>query len=398
MKKTMFFVTACAILTACDSTQPQFQVTGCIEGAQDSMLYLEANTLEGIQKIDSVRLGANGSFTFSADAPTYTYEGDSLAGKQTKFCPEFYSLRIANKIINFSVDSTETITFKAKYGTMSSDYTVEGSENSQKIKEITLLQQKVQADIIAIEKNQDLLPGDMIDSVRNTIKAYKENIKQKYIFVDPSKPYAYYAVCQYLTDIQGSFQLFNPLTDRTDIRCYATVATSWDYNYPDAPRTQQICNMSIRGMENTATPQQKVVEVDESKVSETGIINVSLPDLNSNIRNITDFKGKVVMLDFTLYGAKESAERTRILRDIYNKYHDKGFEIYQVSLDEDIHFWKSSVEYLPWICVHETNGTATRTYGVSNLPTYFIINRNNEIVGRSGLMEGTLEEQIQKEL
>ena len=104
------------------------------------------------------------------------------------------------------------------------------------------------------------------------------------------------------------------------------------------------------------------------------------------------------MHDFTLYGAKESAERTRILRDIYNKYHDQGFEIYQISLDDDIHFWKSSVEYLPWICVHETNGTATRTYGVSDLPTYFIIDRNNEIVGRSGLMEGTLEEQIKKQL
>ena len=120
MKKTLFFVTACTILAACDST-PQFKVTGSIEGAQDSILYLEANTLNGIQKIDSVRLGADGKFSFSADAPIYIYEGDSLAGKQTKYCPEFYSLRIANKIINFSVDSTETISFKAKYATMSSD-------------------------------------------------------------------------------------------------------------------------------------------------------------------------------------------------------------------------------------------------------------------------------------
>ena len=395
MKKTTFFITACTFLAACEST-PQFQVTGCIEGAQDSILFLEANTLNGIQKVDSIRLGADGKFTFSADAPIYTYEGDSLAGKQQKFCPEFYSLRIANKAINFSVDSTETITFKAKYATMSSDYTVDGSENSQKIKEINLLLQKVQKQVVDIEKNQDILPGDMIDSVRNIIKNYKETVKQKYIFVAPAQAYAYYAVCQSFTDLQGTFQLFNPLTDRTDIRCYATVATSWDYNYPDAPRTQQICNMAIKGMENTATPKEQIVEVDDSKVSETGIINVSLPDINSNIKSLSDLKGKVVMLDFTLYGAKESAERTRILRDIYNKYHDQGFEIYQVSLDEDIHFWKSSIEYLPWICVHETNGSATRIYGVSDLPTYFIIDRNNEIVGRSGLMKGTLEEQIKK--
>lgn len=47
MKKTIFFVAACTILTACDNT-PQFKVNGCIEDAQDSILYLEANTLNGI--------------------------------------------------------------------------------------------------------------------------------------------------------------------------------------------------------------------------------------------------------------------------------------------------------------------------------------------------------------
>jgi len=397
MKKTAFFIATAAILSACNST-PQFKVEGNIEGAQDSMLYLEACTLDGIQKLDSTKLKADGSFSFSADAPVYKSSNDSVKDETIKFCPEFYALRIGNKIINFSIDSTETVTFKAKYETMESDYTVEGSENCQKIKEINLLQQKVQKKIIALEKNEDMYPGDIIDSLNSTIEDYKETIRQNYIFKDPSKAYAYYAVCQSITDLRGTFQLFNPVTDRKDVRCYATVATSWDYNYHDAKRTEQICNMAIKGMDNTATPQQQVIDIDESKVSETGIIGISLPDINSKIRSLSDLKGKVVMLDFTMYGAKESAERTRILRDIYNKYHDRGFEIYQISLDDDIHFWKSSVEYLPWICVHETNGTATRTYGVSNLPTYFIIDRNNEIVGRSGLMEGTLEDQILKQL
>lgn len=395
MNKITLSIIAGVILSACDSTTPKFHVEGNIEGAQDSMLYLEANTLDGTQKIDSVRLKADGSFSFSANAPIYTSE-DSIETNRIMYCPEFYSLRIGNKSIPFSVDSTETITFKAKYETMGTDYTVEGSENSLKIKEILNLQQKVQQAIIDIEKNKDLYPGDMIDSVRNCINAYKEEMKQKYIFTDPAKAYAYYAVCQRITDLYNTFQLFNPLTDRNDVKCYAAVATSWDYNYHDAPRTQQLCNMAIKGMDNTATPQQKLVEIDNTKISETGIIGINLPDINSNIRRITDFKGKVVMLDFTLYGAEASAERTRILRDIYNKYHSQGFEIYQISLDEDIHFWKSSVEYLPWVCVHETNGTATKTYGVVNLPTYFLIDRNNELFGRDVLMEGTLEDQIKK--
>ena len=41
------------------------------------------------------------------------------------------------------------------------------------------------------------------------------------------------------------------------------------------------------------------------------------------------------------------------LRDIYGKYHDRGLEIYQVSVDPDEHFWKTQTAALPWISVHD---------------------------------------------
>ena len=102
------------------------------------------------------------------------------------------------------------------------------------------------------------------------------------------------------------------------------------------------------------------------------------------------------MIDFTMYGAKESAERTRLMRSLHEKYHEQGFEIYQISLDEDLHFWKFACENLPWVCVHETNGTTTNIYNVKNLPTFFLVNRNNEIVVRSDFMEGSLESNLLK--
>ncbi len=83
-------------------------------------------------------------------------------------------------------------------------------------------------------------------------------------------------------------------------------------------------------------------------------------------------------------------------RFLYNKYKNKGFEIYQVSLDDDIHFWKCSCENIPWICVHETNGTAVNLYKVTKLPTYFLINRSNELVKRSDDVKTSLEDEIKK--
>ena len=384
MKKILtLIVTGAMMLAACDKA-PKFQVEGTIEGAKDSMLYLTLNGLEGAQRLDSVKLKEDGTFSFKVTAPTES--------------PEFYALQIGGHVINFAVDSTENITVTAQLPTMERDYTIEGNESSQKIKEISRMQQEVQTKIVAFEKNMDMLPGDQRDSIEHVLTTYKEQMKINYIFADPTSAAAYYAVCQSITDLGGTFMLFNPLTDRTDVKCYATVANAWDNAYHDAPRTQQLCNMAIKGMDNTAAPQQKVLDVDESKVSETGIIDINLPDINSKMRSIKDLKGKVVLLDFAIYAANGSSERTRLLRSLYEKYHAQGFEIYQVSIDQDMHFWKFSCENLPWVCVHETEGLVISTYNITDIPTFFLVNRDNEIVLRSDFMEGTLEDNIQKML
>ena len=384
MKKILTIIAVGAMmLVACDKA-PKFQVEGTIEGAKDSMLYFTQNTLDGVQKLDSVKLRENGVFSFKAVAPTEA--------------PEFFALQIGGHVINFSVDSTESITITAQLPTMEKDYTIEGNESSKKIKEISRMQQEVQTRIVAFEKNENMLPGDQRDSIQNTLNTYKEQMKMNYIFTDPTSAAAYYAVCQSITDLGGTFMLFNPLTDHNDVKCYATVANAWDATYHDAPRTQQLCNMAIKGMDNTAAPQQKVLDVDESKVSETGIIDINLPDINSKMRSITELKGKVVLLDFVIYAANGSSERTRLLRSLYEKYHAQGFEIYQISIDQDIHFWKFSCENLPWVCVHETEGLVISTYNITDIPTFFLVNRDNEIVLRSDFMEGTLEDNIQKML
>lgn len=381
MKKYAMMAVVGLLLGACESA-PKFRVEGSIGNAEDSVLLLSHCTLDGVQKIDSVRLGKGGEFAFAVDAPTD--------------CPEFYTLSIGRHIINFAVDSTETLTVKAALPRMESEYEVEGNESSKKMREIVVMQQRTQARLVEVERDEGMLPGDKVDRIESILNEYKERMKHDYIFVNPASAYAYYAVCQSLTDLRGTFMLFNPLTDRGDVKCYATVATAWDGAYPQAARTQQLCNMAIKGMDNTAAPRQRALEVDESKISETGIIDINLPDIGSKMHSVRELKGKVVLIDFTLYGAKESAERMRLMRSLYEKYHAQGFEIYQISLDEDIHFWKYSCENLPWVCVHETDGTATRLYGISNLPTFFIVNRNNEIVVRSDFMEGSLESNLQK--
>ena len=382
MYKITFFIVIATIISACSANKTH-NVSGKIENAADSMLYVEASTLEGIKTVDSVRLKSDGDYAFSVEAPTES--------------PEFYNLRIGNERIPFSIDSTEQITITASLPDFSKNYMVEGNESSKKIKEMYGMQIKLQKQIVDLEQNKDMFPGDIVDSINSLIATYKEIVKEKYIYPNPANASAYYAVCQSLTDLQGTWFLFNPLTDRDDVKAYAAVATAWDCYYPDADRTIQICNAAIKGLDNTATKKAEPIKsIGGKTVEETGIIDVELPDIKNRIQKLTSLKGKVVLLDFTVFGAPDSPERTRMLRTLYDKFSSRGFEIYQVGLDDDIHFWKSSVEYLPWISVHETNGMATNAYAVSSVPTFFLINRENEIVLRSDFMKGALEDNIEK--
>lgn len=127
------------------------------------------------------------------------------------------------------------------------------------------------------------------------------------------------------------------------------------------------------------------MEIDPSIIKEADIIDVELKDLRGNVRRLTDLKGKVVLLDFTVYNNAMSAAHNLALRELYNKYHAQGLEIYQVALDADEHFWKTSADNLPWVCVRDANGiysTYVNLYGVTALPTVFVVGRDNVLNAR----------------
>ena len=89
-----------------------------------------------------------------------------------------------------------------------------------------------------------------------------------------------------------------------------------------------------------------------------------------------------MLIDFTAYGSAESGARNLLLREIYDKYASQGLEIYQISLDADEHYWKTAAANLPWICVRDGNGvysTNVAVYNVRQVPSIFLINRNNEL-------------------
>ena len=372
MKKTFSSLCLCtlalmaAMLTSCNNKK--FHINGTVTEAKDSVLYLENMSLDGPVVVDSVKLDDKGAFSFSGKAPD---------------APEFYRLRIAGQIINLSVDSTETVDVKASYPSMATGYTVDGSAECATIRELALKQIDLQNRVIAVQNNPNLGYDLTRDSIGMLVAAYKEDIKRNYIYKAPMRASSYFALFQTL----GNMLIFNPRENADDVKVFAAVATSWDTYHPDALRGKNLHNIAIEGMKNVRIMRNKMAaqNIDASKVNVSNIIDISLLDNQGNRRSLTDLKGKVVMLDFHVFGSNGSTKRIMEMRELYNKYHDRGFEIYQVAFDPDEHFWKTQTAALPWISVRDPQGLQSQNlaaYNVSSIPTFFLIDRNNEVKKR----------------
>lgn len=359
-------IVALATLCCCQK-QGKFTIAGTITGAADTTLYLERMTLDkGPVAIDSIRLKEDGAFSFERD---------------TMPAPEFYRLRIGQQFINLAIDSTETVTVEACLDSMSFGYRVSGSGECDTLRLLCLKLANLEREArrISADRNYTIQERDaMIDTL---IANYKTEVKRGIIQNNYGAAYSYYACFQSI----GGQLIFNPMQYKSDLAWLRAVANWWNDRYPNDARTQNLAKIIESCRKNLAQPRQLVIDLDDERVRQLGIIDMTFPDIRGRERKLSDLQGKVVLLDFTAFSMEGSRERTLLMRELYDKYHDRGFEIYQVGLDANKHFWQQRSEALPWVSVYCEDGVQSdmlMLYNVQQLPCYFLIDRNCDLQAR----------------
>lgn len=355
----MFFLSAC-------NNSSDFTVKGVVAGADGQLMYLENVGISNVVTLDSIKLAPGGKFKFTEKRPEY---------------PDFYRLRLNNQLINFAVDSTETISFVADAGTFATSYSVEGSENSKAIKAITLAQLDANQAISRLRKEYE---DKMISDTTYRMKvlaaadAYKE-VARKYIYSAPMSTAAYFALFQQIDGL-----LFFDLYDRKDVKAYGAVATSYNHTYPESPRSKHLYNLTLQSMKVLRA--QRPVDYSNVETKEISFLDIELPDVRGEVVKLsTVAPGKVVLVNFTAYQTEWSPALNMALGELYTKYHDQGLEIYQVSLDSDFHFWRNGASNLPWVTVHDPQSVYSQVaglYNVKQLPALFILDRKGNLVKR----------------
>ncbi len=345
MRKNSVILLTCLVLAAlvgC-SKQERFTIEGNVSEAAGKMLYLDQMGVSKTVAIDSVRLKKDGHFRFKQARSQY---------------PELYRLRLDKQILIVAIDSTEQLHVTAQADSLSFDAVVVGSDKTLQITELRKSLQEA--------------------TTAEALTAHKQKASEV-ILRDPRSIVAYFALLQHKN---GQF-VFN-LADKQDRVYFAAVATAWHAFMPDSEHAKKIYGIVDETIRNERKFEQAQAMQAFIEESDNAFLDITLPNENGKEQSLSTLRGKVLLVDFSMISMQQGKAYIFELRELYNKYHAQGFDIYQVSVDDDIRLWEESAVNLPWVTVHSDADSrqCLRTYNVQAIPTHFLINKKGEVIGR----------------
>jgi peroxiredoxin len=374
--KILSCAAALALAVSCGRTA---KITAVVADAPSSDVIVKLLDVNRFEVLDTVALDETGKLTYKVEVE--------------KGQPEFIYLfrgetRIASLILNAGDNVTVTADTTGKY-------TVEGSEESVKLAEVEREYSAVLSRMTALAYRIDeavnpeyamelrsQLGKEYVSYYRSRVKYVMENSRS--LSVVP----IFYQV------LGAELPLFGLATDAIHMK---NAADSLALVYPDSKYVKALRKESDRRF-GFLELQNRIVTAGEISYPE-----IELPDTKGQKRKLSEVDAKVIMLAFwTAEDAAQKMFNLDILKPVYEEFHSKGFEIYQVSLDVDKGLWAQVVkeQQLPWISVCDSRGAASEyaaIYNLPALPAFFII-ANGELVDGSVIDENSLRSIIRKYL
>lgn len=140
-----------------------------------------------------------------------------------------------------------------------------------------------------------------------------------------------------------------------------------------------------------AYPGRKLLQTIESLRSvNVGAIapDIDLPTPDGQTIKLSSLRGKYVLLDFWASWCGPCLREVPNLKEIYKQYHDKGLEIYGVSLDDDREKWTNSIEQheIHWIHVSSLKGwkcPVVARYNITGIPQMYLLDKEGKIIAQN---------------
>lgn len=375
-KLVLASLTLLMALTSCQSSK--VKISGRFVGTEAKMVYLEQSTVLDQQIIDSVALNQEGSFVLQ------------LEGVDAEN-PTLYHILFDNNRIPLLLKGGDHVSVNS-VGNALRNYTVEGSEESELLHTFnaSFVEGIVKLNNIMSKLSASGLSDDERHALAVEYTKVKNDIKRSqlgFIVEHKDRIAAIYALYQRLPN---DANLFN---GDSDVIYYRTVAEALAESYPNSHYLPLLRSQIAR-----MDAQISLL----SQVKETNFPEITMPDMYGKNQSLSSLEGKLILLHFWSAAVGNSNAVNADLKDIYAKYKDQGFEIYQVGVDTSKAVWVNAVQeqQLPWISVSDLRGessSAVGAYNVQKLPMSYLIDRSGNIV-ESNLNSDNLEAAIKKHI
>ncbi|MBK7731949.1 MAG: AhpC/TSA family protein [Bacteroidales bacterium] len=365
MKRFLPVLLAVSLLAGCNN-ENKVVIKGSFTVPAEGVVYLDQSEVDRNIRVDSAMI-KRGQFKFVTE----------VTG------PEFYQLRFTgNEFVALLVMPGENISLEIGKTPVAMNYTVQGSPGSAAIRMLDqqLLVTKTRLDSISNIYNS-LSANDMDIRGAELQKAYTE-------VVDAQRKFNIKFVVENISSMSSIQALYQRIDENTyvlyqprDLQYLKIVSDSLSVRYP--------VSRHVRALKENVTTELNQMYIDRissiaMQMPETSS-SPELPDINGKMVSVASLKGKYVLVSFWSTTSEESMNQLPVLRSIYNDYHRKGLEIYQISLDPDAERWKNVVRYeeIPWISVREPdpeNPVYARLMNITYLPSNLLYDPQGNII------------------
>ncbi len=354
----------CALLAAA-CAKPSARIDGTLTDAPDRQVIVKLLDINNYKVLDSVKTDAAGRYSYNVP----------VQKGQPEFVYLYYGDTKISSLLLQEGDEVKVVTDTLGHGS------VVGSVESERLQEV---ERKFAEFLREAEQAEDNAAFR-----RSYIQYYREAVK--YVMNNPHS----------LTVVPVLFQNVNPdlpvFSQTTDALHFRNALDSLSAVYPDSKY--------VKALERETTRREGILGFDSrlSMASEAEYPDIKSKDINGNEVSLQALDSKAVILFFwTVTDPESKILNQETYKPVYQDYHDKGLEIFAVSLDTDKAAWASVVksQELPWVNVNDGLGAsspAATLYNVTSLPRAYLI-LDGKIVDRRVEGEKALRRELDKVL
>lgn len=361
---TVSFITL--IFAGCREDTNRYSISGRISHAEGKVLYLEELLVTSSKIIDSTRIDKKGEFEF----------------RGITSIPTYYLLKFnSNKFITLLVDSLEQVVILADYANFEREYHVQGSEGSAHVKLLNDHLNDTRHKLDSLKSMKNLYRGNFdFEKLKLKFDEESENIRKEQIEFSKKfvmdNPFS-------MASVLALYQKFdNQNFVLNDIQVMKVAASALNSIYPQSGHIKALYQNTLELLQEERSEQLKRFIREQGDNSP----DIVLPNPDGTEIALSSFRGKVVLLQFWSAADRNSRIVNQALIEAYRKYKNRGFEIFQVSVDTDREEWTDAIEYdnLTWINVGDMEGSrhAVNSYNIKSVPFNYLLDKDGVIISR----------------